>query len=620
MRFGGLTNRVLELHEGMNLITAPNEWGKSTIAAFLKYAFYGAKQKKSLISDERARALPPGGESAGGSVVFTIDGQRFRLERSGVGREKTALYDDVTGLPQALPASGEPGDAFFGVDGGTFERSVFFYQDAGAVPPHGALEAKLRNLVSTGEEDVSAEKAEKILDEGIRFYQNARGGGRIPQLREEKQAALEAYQKALSKVEEHRRKGQELGGLKEEEKQECARLVRLERQAEEAPLSRYRELERELQEQDRVLSGFVPDEPYFDCLREKWADLQEKQSRLGTKITPRPQKGSLLFPVLCCLLGILLCFAGFWMKEKPFLFPLGGAVLLIGLFWLAVQWKKGQAVQEEQVEKEAQQAFDELKQCFAKASVQLFSSQAAEQEIVRLEGYAQRREEILSELERLESGETLGKNPLQSSVQLQREAVETLRRDIAGREALLKREEELLEDPAAELERQEAIRLTLREAEQELLALREAKRLLGQAHQEMRALFAPALSKRAGSYFEKLTGGAYIGLAPAVDFSLLAQTEGETRPLELLSGGTKVCAYLALRLALSELLFPEELPPLIFDDSFSALDDTRLRLAVALLAEISEKRQVLLFSCQMREKEAYNNKNGIKNPEIEKSV
>ena len=42
--------------------------------------------------------------------------------------------------------------------------------------------------------------------------------------------------------------------------------------------------------------------------------------------------------------------------------------------------------------------------------------------------------------------------------------------------------------------------------------------------------------------------------------------------------------------------------PLVLDDALIRFDQTRLEKAMELLAELGEKRQILLFSCQDREK------------------
>ena len=59
--------------------------------------------------------------------------------------------------------------------------------------------------------------------------------------------------------------------------------------------------------------------------------------------------------------------------------------------------------------------------------------------------------------------------------------------------------------------------------------------------------------------------------------------------------------YLSLRLAVWEVLAPE--CPIILDDALIRFDQTRMERAVDLLCDLAKNRQILLFSCQDREKE-----------------
>ena len=56
--FGKLQHETLTLKPGLNVITAPNEWGKSTWCAFLAAMLYGldtrAKSTKSSLADQQA--------------------------------------------------------------------------------------------------------------------------------------------------------------------------------------------------------------------------------------------------------------------------------------------------------------------------------------------------------------------------------------------------------------------------------------------------------------------------------------------------------------------------------------------------------------------------------------
>ena len=73
---------------------------------------------------------------------------------------------------------------------------------------------------------------------------------------------------------------------------------------------------------------------------------------------------------------------------------------------------------------------------------------------------------------------------------------------------------------------------------------------------------------------------------------------------ELLSGGTRDAAYLCLRIALMMQLFPDELPPLLLDESLCQMDEGRVERVLCLLSELCGKdMQCMLFTCHRRERE-----------------
>ena len=72
------------------------------------------------------------------------------------------------------------------------------------------------------------------------------------------------------------------------------------------------------------------------------------------------------------------------------------------------------------------------------------------------------------------------------------------------------------------------------------------------------------------------------------------------RSLSYLSGGTVDQLYLALRLAICDLLLPD--CPIILDDALVYYDDERLKTALQVLRDLAKQRQILLFTCTDREK------------------
>ena len=90
------------------------------------------------------------------------------------------------------------------------------------------------------------------------------------------------------------------------------------------------------------------------------------------------------------------------------------------------------------------------------------------------------------------------------------------------------------------------------------------------------------------------------------DLSVHAGTDSEATLHSALwrSEGTIDQLYLALRLAVAEELTPDA--PLVLDDALVRFDDQRLAKALAVLAEEADSKQVVLFTCQSREKDILN--------------
>jgi len=126
--------------------------------------------------------------------------------------------------------------------------------------------------------------------------------------------------------------------------------------------------------------------------------------------------------------------------------------------------------------------------------------------------------------------------------------------------------------------------------------------VLDEANTTLQNRFSPALGARAAEIFAKITGGRYQKVLLSRDFSLETDSEGAQRSVQLLSQGASDQLYLAVRLAICDMVLPEEKHvPLILDDALLSFDDERLHAALDYLLEESQHRQILLFTCQKRE-------------------
>lgn len=161
------------------------------------------------------------------------------------------------------------------------------------------------------------------------------------------------------------------------------------------------------------------------------------------------------------------------------------------------------------------------------------------------------------------------------------------------------------------LDRSSDLESQLTQKQEQLQALQEeydaialAMDALTQANTVLQNRFSPALGARAAEIFSAITGGRYDKVLLSRDFSLSAEMAGDpvSRSVRLLSQGAADQLYLAVRLAICDMVLPgDKRVPLILDDALVTFDDDRLRAALDYLLAESHRRQILLFTCQKRE-------------------
>ena len=105
--FGKLEHDTLTLEPGLNVLEAPNEWGKTTWCAFLLAMLYGldtrAKSTKTALAD-KLRYTPWSGSPMAGRIDLSWQGRDITIERSTTGRTPLGVfraYETKTGL--AIP-------------------------------------------------------------------------------------------------------------------------------------------------------------------------------------------------------------------------------------------------------------------------------------------------------------------------------------------------------------------------------------------------------------------------------------------------------------------------------------------------------------------------------------
>ena len=617
--FGCLDGDTLELHEGLNIINAPNESGKSTWCAFIRAMLYGidsAERARSGYLPDKTHYAPWTGKLMSGSMELSHGGRDITLSRSTRAanapmRVFSATYTGTADPVPGLDAAGA-GEHLTGASREVFCSSAFIGQGAAAVTGSAELERRIASVVSSGEEEVSASEAGERLRAWLRKRRWNRRGA-IPELEREIAGGEEALRRVADTVAERDRARAELERCGENLERLSARL----RAAQEDERSsaresfnrsgeRVSELERKYSEAVKAAAARAAEARggMFDGMgAAEAAQLAESECERAGKLRSAGEvRPSPLWPGVCAALALL--FTVLAIAVSPF------ELIGTAVFAALAAWRYGKYSGAKKAASAAMEEYKKLLSDYGVASPDELRELAA--------GYARRREaadsaaaaldRVGAELEaarrarRADEGRLTGAQESEGLRQLSWElaSMNARRESLTARIAELSGAIGAMGDPVAVesglRDKQERLGELLKQYD----AIELASSTLEKAGAELQSRFSPALGKRAAEFFAYLTGGRYDELTVSRDFSVLVRRAGDSvqRGSLYLSAGAADLMYLAVRLAIAELALPSEEPcPIILDDALAYLDPVRRERVINLLTDIGKTRQVILFTC-----------------------
>ena len=623
--FGKLEGESLRFHDGLNVIYAPNESGKSTWCAFIRAMLYGidsSERAREGYLPDKQRYAPWSGAPMEGSMDLRAEGSDITLQRrttvrSAPMRDFSAVYTG-TNTPVEGMTGQNCGELLTGVSKEVFRRSAFIAQGGVAVSGSPELEKRIQQIVSSGDEQTSYSEAENRL----RTWQHRRRyhrKGLLPVLEGE----MDEAQRLLSDIGTSADSVREMEGQLQQLQLRCNDLEQSvaearKRQRNDA-LQKLRDgradVQRRNDDHDAALAELsrrreaLQRSEFGDRSREELEaevssdmdSLEEIREDTGHRFALFP---AVAFSILAILLAALY---GLWTKL-PYI--LGAGFMCVGAIIFFLRYSR--------IRQAAQRAFAEQERILRKYKVSIpedvpgvYTNFCALEDAV-LEGAAEeqhsrdRYDHAVEELHRLEDaavneldfagGDTEAAR-LSRMLHTARQEASALAAKISGLNGRLS----AMGDPmvVASSLRDKQTQYQMIQSEYDAITL--AQELLREADQEIQSRFSPALSGLAAKYMNEMTGGRYEDVLVGQDFSARTRVQGDTvaRDAEFLSAGTADLMYLAVRLAVCELALPDGEPcPLILDDALVNLDETREAQAMNLLRRIALKRQVILFTCR----------------------
>ena len=692
--FGRLEHETLTLEPGLNIIQAPNEWGKSTWCAFLAAMLYGVetrvKSTKTALADKE-RYAPWSGSPMSGRMELDWNGRNITIERKTKGRipmGEFRAYETDTGLPVAELNGANCGEMLLGVERSVFMRAGFIRLSDLPLTQDDALRRRLNALVTTGDESGDGERLARGLKE-LKNRCRYNRTGLLPQAEAER-AALEEKLRALETL-----KDQE-GKLNTRLAQVNDWIARLENhrdalayasaQADAGRVAQaqaqLRDVKQRLEEAEKACRDLPPREEAqwaldkLKKLKQEYLDIKMEAAMLPEPVIP--QEPTDIFRGMSgedavsmaredgqryralrkkhywlLILGILLMAAGAAAAVLNYLLPgliVAGLGLIGAIAGLAVngsRGKKAAAIEEiygsddeeswltdaegyaqwlEQVRREnsrhqaAKEDLDRRLQQLAGKIRRCTQGRELEESIGLWQSVLTARDEWADTYREYRKAESLAgtlaamaktaKKPLlpdtldyteSETARLLSDAVAE-RQQIQTRLSQYQGRMETLESRVDLTGRLEQVNGRIRKLEDTYAALTIAQQTLSDTVMELQRRFAPRISQRAQELMGELTGGRYTRLSLGEDLSIRAGVGEEDTLWNTLwrSDGTVDQLYLALRLAVAEALTMDA--PLVLDDALVRFDDERLKAALAILRREAERKQVILFTCQSREK------------------
>ncbi len=296
--FGKLTDYTVDFTENPQVFYAPNGWGKSTLAAFIKVMFYGFAgegKRGATLEKERLRYKPWQGGVYGGEIIFEAGGKTYLVNRTFGSKEAEdtfALYDNVTGL-KSEDYTVNIGEELFQINRESFLRTVFLGQNDSDTFATDSINAKIGNLADNLDDMNNYEKVQQVLKDLRNNMSPSRKTGSLKKQKDlvaeltdelRKAGAIEA---AMAEIEEKLTDCQQekvrLGGEKEVLQKKWEALT--ERKALEAKKAHYdsivgqrREKQYLAEELLESMGGSAPAKEAFAAAQEQYRFVQEQES------------------------------------------------------------------------------------------------------------------------------------------------------------------------------------------------------------------------------------------------------------------------------------------------------------------------------------------------------
>ena len=607
--FGKLSNKEIELKKGINIIYGENESGKSTLLKFIMGMFYGLSKNKNkkLISDYE-KYMPWNGGEFSGKITYKLDNnQKYEVFREFKKKNPNIFNENLEDISKEFNIDKNLGNRFFydqtKVDEELFLSTIVSLQEEVKLDEkeQNILVQKMSNLASTGEDNISFQKIMNNLNKRqMEEIGTARSQDRpintVMKRMEEIENEKEYLSNFTNKQYEIEEENQELEVQIKEQENKLELLKNLKQVQE----------KKELQKEKLKINENVKRE-YNKKIQKLYE--KDKEENAKDKLQVIHNKNVIKVGVILDVIFFILTIISIFLIKNDIITAIFTVLTIISVVYIGYQqYKSKMGIHTKEIKQNVEKANTKNEiEVLLQATKKLEEESKNTVQLIEKE-YNEEIEKIrnkyigiipIKEIDELLSKQALTYeiNVMQNKISENKVKLHTINVDknniLPKLENLAQLEEEymVLEEQYNELIKNNDIINLVKDEVQN-------------AYEIMRKNVTPKFTSNLSKIIEKISSGKYKNVQLDETNGMIIEIEnGNYISAKNLSIGTIDQLYLSLRIGAGMEISEEKLP-IILDEAFAYWDQTRLENILKYLNEEFKDRQIILFTCTNREKEA----------------
>ena len=616
--FGRFHGKRIHLQSGINVIYGENEAGKSTVHHFIQAMLFGVERLRGKGSkkDEYSRFQPwEQGKNYEGSMEIEHNGHSYRLIRNFYREDEYFKVEQLDTGKELLLPGGQMDVLIDGLNKANFKNTLSISQMETQIDQTFGLtfQAYMANVQQTKNQAVDLGTALDFLKKEKKKCQNTESQKRLKILQEQAESVHVFEDERHQLMEDISKRQEMLNQVREEIKsyhladKESRRREQRERMEAIRLIEENNRIAAEYQQKKMTydqLKAETPDVDYEE-IKDHWAeasvDYEELSDRYGQM---KGRHLAILFSVL--MFGLIPVIAVFFLIDRM-LYRAAALGALAGIMFILMLFLGGNRRRMKRKVCAAKEHFQKMQEMmeqnmFGRGNKAMMNQLQQELNVLR-DQYEKLQIPLQPYLDKYGDDVSLDME------EVDEEALEILREKEAKILKSLERlhvQKEAFEQRDMELENLETemtdLQIEVREGQEKEDVIQECMQIILELSEEIHSDFGPALNQEVSKLMWELTDGKYNRVTVDNELGLKVDTGTGFVSADQLSTGTKEQLYLALRLAMVNLLYPDKNMPILFDDSFVYYDDQRLARVLSWLSRQGYE-QILIFTCQKREME-----------------